>query len=122
MRQKQRPAAWSAIGLIVCAIIGGIAWTSGVSLVKLSDIFFMIGLALIVIGVVMQLSHAHLFAGFRRRRKQTYKEKADKEPESKMNTRDIAVKKNEPLRFSDWNRWLWIDGAILIIIAVVVTL
>ncbi|WP_421017223.1 hypothetical protein [Furfurilactobacillus rossiae] len=58
MRQKQRPAAWSAIGLIVCVIIGGIAWTNGVSLVKLSDIFFMIGLALIVIGVVMQLSHA----------------------------------------------------------------
>ncbi len=122
MKQKHRLALGSTIGLLIAILVGVILWLLGVSLTKLSDVYFMIGLALIVVGVVMQLSHAHLFAGFRRRRKKTYKEKAAGTPDPKMDTSNIAIKKNEPLRLSDWNRWLWIDGAVLIVIAVVITL
>ncbi|GAB6093449.1 DUF3899 domain-containing protein [Furfurilactobacillus curtus] len=121
MKPKNTPIGWSLGGLGLFLVAGVVAWISHVPLIKISDAYFMIGLFLIVIGAVMQLSHAHLFTGFRRRRK-TYKEKQDQQADDRVNQKDIALKKNEPLRVSAWNGWLWISGLILIGLAVILTL
>lgn len=108
------------LGLFIVGCL--IAWLAGVTAVQISNVAFMVGLVLLLVGAIMQLSHAHLFAGFRRsRRQKTYKEK-DETPQKPISAMEVSEKKNSPLRFTSWNKWVWIAGACCIGLAVLITL
>ncbi|GKT03059.1 DUF3899 domain-containing protein [Furfurilactobacillus entadae] len=120
MNQKTKPMWWLGGLLVLMLLGGGVAIACHVTIVTVSNVFFMSGLFLIAIGAVMQLSHANLFAGFRRRKR--LKGQAADEDDQPMNMNDIVIKKNQPLRLSNWNRWFLVTGGVLIVVAIVITL
>ncbi|GEK29167.1 DUF3899 domain-containing protein [Furfurilactobacillus siliginis] len=122
MLKKMSPMIMTLGGVGLFVICCLIAWLAGVSTVQISNVAFMVGLLLLLVGAAMQLSHAHLFVGFRRsRRQKTYKEK-DETPQKPISAMEVSEKKNAPLRFSSWNKWIWIAGACCIGVAVLITL
>lgn len=109
-------------GLIIPAIsivFGLIIYIFNIQIVAMSNVFFMLGLLLVVIGSIMIIAKGHLFTGWR-----IFHRKGDNErfENEKIPAKEIGRKKNESLIINDLTKLLLIIGIIWILIAILITL
>lgn len=118
MKQSKRNVTFL---LSVLAIITAIIWIRvGGDSFSLSNAYFYIGIILILVGIILILSQAQLFAGwFKRRDKGESKEDYN---ERKIDVKSVGSKKNRPLKISPLMRSCFIVGALLIVISILVTI
>ncbi|MHC9533453.1 DUF3899 domain-containing protein [Dellaglioa sp. BT-FLS60] len=118
MNQIKRNVSLLISGLV--AIIAIVWIRAGGNSLFISNAYFYIGIILILLGVILILSQAQLFAGwFKRRDKGESKEDY---AERKIDVRSVGSKKNRPLKISPFMRGCFIVGTVMIVVAVFVTI
>ncbi|WP_261810006.1 DUF3899 domain-containing protein [Levilactobacillus humaensis] len=106
-----------AVGLIVALVMRILKQP----LMVIGNLLFMIGLALLVLGMIGVLAKGHLFTGWRRRRR-----KGDpvtkEEREKKIDVRHVATVKNSPIVVNGFARYGLVSGGVYVIIGIILTL
>ncbi|TPR38790.1 DUF3899 domain-containing protein [Apilactobacillus micheneri] len=109
-------------GLIISSvsiIIGLIIYIFNIQIIAMSNVFFILGLLLVVIGAVMIIAKGHLFTGWR-----IFHRKGDNErfENEKIPAKEIGSKKNESIVINDFAKLFLTVGIIWILIAILITL
>ncbi|WP_105957354.1 DUF3899 domain-containing protein [Apilactobacillus quenuiae] len=110
------------LGLIVSVvsiIFGLIIYMFNIQVIVISNIFFLLGLLLIVVGAIMILAKGHLFTGWRIFHRKDDNERFENE---KIPAKEIGRKKNESIVINDFSKLFLIIGIIWILIAITITL
>ncbi|WP_353989439.1 DUF3899 domain-containing protein [Pediococcus argentinicus] len=99
------------LGVTVLGIIAELIFKN----ILISNIFFIIGILTLLVGVGVMLYDSKLLFGI-------FKRKSPVEPDEKLDVHKVASTKNEPIRFRPTARLTLILGAWLIAVSVLVSL
>lgn len=108
---------WALLVLGGIVLIGVIAMPM-TSVVAISNVWVMLSLVFLMVGAFFILEKAHLFAGWRRRRRKG----EDPLPEERIKVTEVASVKNGPVIVNRYARFCLIVGVGLLVLGIVVTL
>ncbi|TPR16314.1 DUF3899 domain-containing protein [Apilactobacillus timberlakei] len=109
----------SLIIYAVSIIVGLIIYIFNIQIIIMSNVFFILGLLLVVIGSIMIITKGHLFTGWR-----IFHRKGDNDrfENEKIPAKEIGRKKNESIVINNFAKLCLTVGIIWILIAILITL
>ncbi|WP_412988852.1 DUF3899 domain-containing protein [Pediococcus siamensis] len=102
----------------VIVMVGLIDWLIVGSLIVVSNHFFMVGLAFLIIGMVFVLERGHLFTGWFR-----HPRKGEEDlPQKKIDVHKVASIKNAPIVLTKPARYFLHIGIFTVVVSILITL
>ena len=117
MKNWKRAATGTVAAGLLIALVMKIL---GQSFLTISNLLFMVGLALIVFGAICVLLKGHLFTGWRHLWHR--KDKVEPLPGEKVPLKHVASVKNSPIVVNTFARFGLVSGVCYIILSVVFTI
>ncbi|PWF99320.1 DUF3899 domain-containing protein [Levilactobacillus bambusae] len=110
--------SWAFATAILIILVGVLFIPFGTSVITVANAFFMIGLAFLALAAFFIIERGHLLAGWRRFNKRGGQ--TDDKPQ-KIDVRSVGSVKNGPIVVNQYARFCLINGGVLIILGIFLT-
>ncbi|UQS84991.1 DUF3899 domain-containing protein [Apilactobacillus apisilvae] len=110
---------FSFIIVLISILLGIIVYIFKYDTTAISNVMFLVGLLLLVIGFIFILAKGHLFTGWRIFHRNGDNERFDNE---KISAKEIGRKKNEAIVINDFAKSLLLIGITWVLISIGITL